>query len=203
MSLVPFGNANKRPLRDALLGAVAIVALAGAALENGAFSSTAALADTKQPSAGPASFADVVDRVKNSVVSVKVKLADGGEADADADDAAHAAFRAGQSVRPLLQAVRHAERRRRRRPDFQASASPDAGAGLGLFHFRRRLHRHQQSCRRPRHRSEGDDVGRQDARRQGHRHRPQDRSRAAQGQGRRGPTRLSPSPRRRRASATG
>ena len=84
MSLVPFGNSSNRPLRDALLGAVAIVALAGAALENGSFLSTAALADTKPPSAGPASFADVVDKVKGSVVSVKVKLADGGEGD-DAD----------------------------------------------------------------------------------------------------------------------
>ena len=62
MSLVRFGNSNKRALRDALLGAVAIVALAGAAFENGAFSSIA-LADTKPPAAGPASFADVVDRV--------------------------------------------------------------------------------------------------------------------------------------------
>jgi serine protease Do len=85
MSLVPFGNFKKRAFRDALLGAVAVVALAGVALESGAFSSIAALAETKPPSAGPASFADVVDRVKTSVVSVKVKLADGGEADAGSD----------------------------------------------------------------------------------------------------------------------
>ncbi len=70
-----------------------------------------ALAASSQPSAGPASFADVVDRVKISVVSVKVKLADGGDADAEFRPARHAAFPAGQPVRPFLQAVRHAESR--------------------------------------------------------------------------------------------
>ena len=85
MSLVPFGNPRNRPLRGVLLSAVALAAIAGATLENVALSSSAALADTRQPSAGPASFADVVDKVKNSVVSVKVKLADGGEADDQSD----------------------------------------------------------------------------------------------------------------------
>jgi serine protease Do len=94
MSLVPLGNSNKRVFRGALLGAVAVVALAGAAVENGAFSSTAALAETKQPAAGPASFADIVDRVKSSVVSVKVKLEDGGEAD-DSDAPAMPHFAPG------------------------------------------------------------------------------------------------------------
>jgi serine protease Do len=85
MSVVPFPTLGKRTLRGALLGAVAVAALGGVALENGAFSPSAAVAATTPPSAGPASFADVVDRVKTSVVSVKVKLADGGDADADAD----------------------------------------------------------------------------------------------------------------------
>src|ERR1700677_2509133 len=85
MSVVPFPTPGKRTLRGALLGAAAVAAVGGVALENGAFSPSAAVAATTQPSAGPASFADVVDRVKTSVVSVKVKLADGGDAEADAD----------------------------------------------------------------------------------------------------------------------
>src|SRR6202050_3060701 len=85
MSVVPFPTPGRRTLRGALLGAAAVAALGGVAFENGAFSPAAAAAAAPQPSAGPASFADVVDRVKTSVVSVKVKLADGGDADADSD----------------------------------------------------------------------------------------------------------------------
>src|SRR5271156_4401915 len=85
MSVVPFPTPGKRTLRGALLGAAAVAAVGGVALENGAFSPSAAVAATTQPSAGPASFADVVDRVKTSVVSVKVKLADGGDAEVDSD----------------------------------------------------------------------------------------------------------------------
>src|SRR5271154_3691955 len=85
MSVVPFPSLGKRTLRGALLGAAAVAAVSGVALENGGFSPSAALAATTPPSAGPASFADVVDRVKTSVVSVKVKLADGGDAEADSD----------------------------------------------------------------------------------------------------------------------
>src|SRR6202453_2183622 len=85
MSVVPFPTPGRRTLRGALLCAAAVAALGGVALENGAFSPSAAVAATQQPSAGPASFADVVDRVKTSVVSVKVKLADGGDAEADSD----------------------------------------------------------------------------------------------------------------------
>jgi serine protease Do len=84
MPVVPFPTPGKRTLRGALLGAAAVAALGGVALENGAFSPSAAVAATT-PSAGPASFADVVDRVKTSVVSVKVKLADGGDADVESD----------------------------------------------------------------------------------------------------------------------
>ena len=84
MPVVPFPTPGKRTLRGALLGAAAVAALGGVALENGGFSPSAAVAATT-PSAGPASFADVVDRVKTSVVSVKVKLADGGDADVESD----------------------------------------------------------------------------------------------------------------------
>jgi len=85
MSVIPFPSKTRRTLRQALLGAVAIAALGGVALDHGAFAPGAAHAAASQPSAGPASFADIVDRVKPAVVSVKVKLADGGDADADPD----------------------------------------------------------------------------------------------------------------------
>ncbi len=89
MSLAPIPQSPRRSLRAALLGAVAIVALGAAALENGWLAPAAAVAATTQASAGPASFADVVDRVKSSVVSVKVKLADGGDADTESQGMPH------------------------------------------------------------------------------------------------------------------
>src|SRR5271154_3830769 len=82
-SFLPFFQ--RRPLRQALLGAVAVAAIGGIALEGGGFAPSHAVAAAAQTTAGPASFADVVDRVKTSVVSVKVKLADGGDAEAQAD----------------------------------------------------------------------------------------------------------------------
>jgi serine protease Do len=60
-------------LRAALLGAVALAALGGVAFETSAVPVSAA-ASTAQPATGPASFADVVDRVRPAVVSVKVKV---------------------------------------------------------------------------------------------------------------------------------
>jgi serine protease Do len=79
----------RRPsLRAALLGAVAVLAIGGAVVENNAFAPGAAVAATTAiapvaPS-GPASFADVVDRVKGAVVSVKVKMT-AEPADAEGD----------------------------------------------------------------------------------------------------------------------
>src|SRR5271155_2485581 len=67
-------------LRAALLGAVALAALGGVAYESSVIPVSAA-ATTAQPAAGPASFADVVDRVRPAVVSVKVKLADADPVD--------------------------------------------------------------------------------------------------------------------------
>ena len=76
-----------RSLRAALLGAVAVAAIGGAAFERALIpvhavaatseattSPSAPSAIAPQPAAGPASFADIVDRVKPAVVSVKVKL---------------------------------------------------------------------------------------------------------------------------------
>ena len=68
--------------RAALLGAVAAAALLGAFADASlgfppVAHAAAALAQTAQ--AGPGSFADVVDRVKGAVVSVKVKITESGD----------------------------------------------------------------------------------------------------------------------------
>ncbi len=79
-------------LRAALLGAVALAALGGVAVEtsvapvSAADTITQTAATTVQAPAGPASFADVVDRVKPAVVSVKVKLTDADPVDDDDSD---------------------------------------------------------------------------------------------------------------------
>ena len=83
MTLAPSPFRPRRKLRAALLGAVAAIAIGAAVVENGAFAPSFAVAADTQPSAGPASFADVVDRVKSSVVSVKVKMADAADAESD------------------------------------------------------------------------------------------------------------------------
>src|SRR6202161_4942452 len=67
-------------LRAALLGAVALAALGGVAVET-SVAPVSAAATSAQPPAGPASFADVLDRVKPAVVSVKVKLSDADQVD--------------------------------------------------------------------------------------------------------------------------
>jgi serine protease Do len=87
MSFPNFASDRPRSLRAALLGAVAIVAVGGIALENVPQFSQAALAATSVSPAGPASFADVVDRVKGAVVSVKVKISE--DASQDQSDRPH------------------------------------------------------------------------------------------------------------------
>src|SRR6516162_440256 len=72
-------------LRAALLGAVALAALGGVAIETSVAPVSAAATSAQAP-AGPASFADVVDRVKPAVVSVKVKLSDADQVDNEDSD---------------------------------------------------------------------------------------------------------------------
>src|SRR6516164_2328692 len=72
-------------LRAALLGAVALAALGGVAFETSVAPVSAAATSAQAP-AGPASFADVVDRVKPAVVSVKVKLSDADQVDDEGAD---------------------------------------------------------------------------------------------------------------------
>ncbi|HXZ16850.1 MAG TPA: hypothetical protein VEH77_12900, partial [Roseiarcus sp.] len=62
-----------KSLSAALLGAAAVAAVGAVTIETLPLSTNAAIAGAPLPSAGPASFADVVDRVKGAVVSVKVK----------------------------------------------------------------------------------------------------------------------------------
>jgi serine protease Do len=89
MTFAPSPFRPRRKLRAALLGAVAAIAIGAAVVETGAFAPTFAVADTQQPSAGPASFADVVDRVKSSVVSVKVKMDQTSDAESDLQGMPH------------------------------------------------------------------------------------------------------------------
>jgi len=89
MTLVPAPKSRRVSLRAALLGAVAAVAIGAAVVENGAFAPTYAVAADAQTSAGPASFADVVDRVKSSVVSVKVKMVDASDVESDSQTMPH------------------------------------------------------------------------------------------------------------------
>jgi serine protease Do len=72
-------------LRAALLGAVALTALGGVAFETSVAPVDAAATSAQAP-AGPASFADIVDRVRPAVVSVKVKLSDADQVDDDNSD---------------------------------------------------------------------------------------------------------------------
>ncbi len=72
-------------LRRALLAGAACIAVASAAAQTASDSARAVGATATQraiapqPAAGPASFADIVDRVTPAVVSVKVKIADSDE----------------------------------------------------------------------------------------------------------------------------
>jgi serine protease Do len=72
-------------LRAALLGAVALTALGGVAFET-SLTPVSAAATSAQAPAGPASFADIVDRVKPAVVSVKVKLSDADQVEDEDSD---------------------------------------------------------------------------------------------------------------------
>jgi serine protease Do len=87
-----FFDQSSYSLRAALLGAVALAALGGVAVETSVAPVSAAATTAEAPAvhapAGPASFADVVDRVKPAVVSVKVKLTDADPVDDDDSDAA-------------------------------------------------------------------------------------------------------------------
>ncbi|MDE2363151.1 MAG: hypothetical protein KGM42_10785, partial [Hyphomicrobiales bacterium] len=76
--------------RAALLGAVAVAALAGAGMNAGFLSSPlhAQALNQSIPQVGPASFAPLVDKVKGAVVSVRVKTIENSDA-SDNNDGGH------------------------------------------------------------------------------------------------------------------
>ncbi len=79
-------SGGSRSLRAVLLGAVAAAAVGGMALDRALLPGHAVAATSSssviapQPPSGPASFADIVDRVRPAVVSVKVKISDANAA---------------------------------------------------------------------------------------------------------------------------
>ena len=80
MNVVPFTAGRRKTLRRAWLGAAAAASL-GAGLAEVPVVAPALAAEA----AGPASFADIVDRVKGAVVSVKVRVADGIDEEGDGE----------------------------------------------------------------------------------------------------------------------
>jgi serine protease Do len=92
----PFSPPGPRPnpFRAALLGAVAVTVIGGLTFEALPLAAVPAAAGLPAASAGPASFADVVDRVKGAVVSVKVKV-DESSASFDGDGPAMPNFPRG------------------------------------------------------------------------------------------------------------
>jgi serine protease Do len=77
---------GRRPtLRAALLGAAAVVALTGGLANGLSAPAFAATATEASPAVSPSSFADVVERVRGAVVSVKVKITETADSDDDGD----------------------------------------------------------------------------------------------------------------------
>jgi serine protease Do len=84
-------NSNRAPMRTTRwLGAVAVAALmAGGAVQTGLIAPNEAHAELRsmaQPVQGAPSFADVIERVKPAVVSIKVKVQNVASRDGDQDD---------------------------------------------------------------------------------------------------------------------
>ena len=135
------------------------------------------LSQEAQQLARPTGFADIVEKVKPAVISVRVKMRVDAQPTSSDDETA---VPQGLADGAVLPALRHA-RGRPGRTERAARPPVRPGAGLGLLHLGGRLCRDQQ----PRGR-EGDDRRdhdrrRQDPHRQGDRHRSAHRSRADQG----------------------
>ena len=133
--------------RAALLGAAGALALSGA-IAGGIVGPHAAYADAQTQTqssdsnnrvltVNPTSFADVVEHVRNAVVSVKVKMtesaAENGEGEGDGDGPQMPQLKPGDPAGALLQAVRPA-----RQQGASAEAEDDTGPRVGLLHHRRR-----------------------------------------------------------------
>ena len=117
------------------MGAAACAALGGAAFERTllpvhAVAASEPSAIAPQPAAGPASFADIVDRVQPAVVSVKVKLSDVGQS--DEEDSQGLPDFAPNS--PLYRFFHHFGTAGLRRRRGDAAPSFDGGARLRVLH---------------------------------------------------------------------
>ncbi len=128
----------RRPVRAALLGAAALLALGTAVTGVTPFDLARAEAPPAQslaPVSGPASFADVVERVKGAVVAIKVKAVED-------PDGRHLRR---QTSRPTTRCIAFSSASAK----VKAKAGPvrakthDHVARLWLHHQRRRLCRHQ------------------------------------------------------------
>jgi len=90
LSLATGERRRRRPLRAALLGAAACLALGVAVTGVAPWTSARAEAPAVQtlaPAVGPASFADIVERVKGAVVAIKVKTVESAQGEGfDAPD---------------------------------------------------------------------------------------------------------------------
>ena len=193
---------SPRGRRNTILASVAVAALGVAgALGEGAFTPmhpayAAAVSTADLPQNAP-SFAPLIDRVKASVVSVKVKMV------ADDGDAADLS---GQmdNLPPQIQKFfkqfgglpNGGGMPQGRHPMMMGEGSGFFISSDGYIVTNNHVVDHAKSVTVTTHR-------RQDARRQSGRHRPEDRSRAAQGERGRRLSFRRHSPRRRRASATG
>ncbi len=165
-------------LRPALLAGFACAAVAGMAAETGfapAYAATDGGAIPAQPASGPASFADIVDRVE----------AGGGVG--QGEDFGFGCWRRFRrpsrfsSQQPLLSflpSLRSAGRRR-----YRADAPFHARAGLRVLRLEGRLYRHQQPRGRSRERGHHHACERLHHAGQGDRGRQEDRPRAPEGAG--------------------
>lgn len=77
---------HRSRVRAALLGAAALIAVGGITVQY--IAPNAALAQSAAPAAGPASFADIVARVKPAVVSVRVKMLEKQASDMESENQA-------------------------------------------------------------------------------------------------------------------
>ena len=147
--------------RATFLGAAAVAALiAGGAIETGLVAPSTAHAELRsmqQPLAMP-SFADVIDRVKPAVVSVRVRMqqvADRSQGSGDEDgDSDGPSFNfpnvpPGSPLDRLFRDFR-GQLGPQGRNDRQPRGEIRQAQGSGFFISRRRLHRHQQPRRRAR-----------------------------------------------------
>ncbi len=161
----PFREKRRPPVRTLLLGAVGAAALAGTAGSLALLPAHAEAPVTQGMNfVGPASFADMVDRVKGAVVAVKVNVVEKAENDDPG--------LGGEGLPPGMPPLSPDDPlyrffKRFGGPNGMPAAAPAQGPGarLRLHHFQRRLCRHQQPRGRKRDRRDPDAGRRQDSER--------------------------------------